>query len=169
MWDTNCFQLIRDKYAHTRSSSRTNKEHQILIYEIWDCLNETALIQCSYHCQYPRALQHSVTIFHIVLWKTMRLHLMLSLWLHMSGEKTRNRVSKNRPSGLILSISRNVCMSVCPSHFLTPFTDLFALIFWSPMSKLFRFLKSLGGENGKKLSPIWKLLLMKGVKSPRHN
>ena len=63
----NYFQLFRDKYAHTRSSIRTNKEHQILIYEIRDCLNETTLIQGSYHGQYPRALQHSVTIVHIIL------------------------------------------------------------------------------------------------------
>ena len=35
------------------------------------------------------------------------------------------------------------------------------------MSKLFRFSESLRKNNGKKWSKIWKLLLIKGVKSPR--
>ena len=38
---------------------------------------------------------------------------------------------------------------------------------YSPMSKLLRYLESLRKSNGKKWSHIWKLLLIKGVKSPR--
>ena len=37
----------------------------------------------------------------------------------------------------------------------------------SPMSKLLRYSKSLSKSNGKKWSQFWKLLLIKGVKSPR--
>ena len=53
------------------------------------------------------------------------------------------------------------------SVFLTPFTGLFAPTSRSPMSKLFRFSESLWKSNGKKWSQILKLLLTKGVKSPR--
>ena len=53
------------------------------------------------------------------------------------------------------------------SVFLTPFNNLFAPTSRSPMSKLFRVSESLGKSNGKKWSQIWKLLLIKGVKSPR--
>ena len=49
-----------------------------------------------------------------------------------------------------------------------PFKRLFAPTYWSPMSRLFRFLEFFGKSNGKKWSQIWKLLLLKGVKSP-HN
>ena len=68
-------------------------------------------------------------------------------------------------SGPILSISRNVrmsvCVFVCPSHFLTTF---FAPPSRSPMSKKFRFLESLGKRNGAKWSQISNFLLIKGVK-----
>ena len=37
----------------------------------------------------------------------------------------------------------------------------------SPMSKSLRYSKFLGKSNGKKWSQTWKLLLIKGVKSPR--
>ena len=37
---------------------------------------------------------------------------------------------------------------------------------WSPMSKLFRFVESLGKNNMKKWSQIWKLLLITDVKVP---
>ena len=60
-----------------------------------------------------------------------------------------------------------VCVFVCPSHFLTPFNGIFAPTSRIPMSKLFRFLGSLGKNNGKKWSQIWKLLFIKGVISPR--
>ena len=53
------------------------------------------------------------------------------------------------------------------SVFLTPLNNLFAPTSRSPMSKLFRVSESLGKSNGKKWSQIWKLLLIKGVKSPR--
>ena len=71
--------------------------------------------------------------------------------------------SKNRSSGPILSISRNISVFVCPSYFLTLFNSLFAPTFQSPTSKLFRFSESLGKSNDKKWSQIWKLLLIKGV------
>ena len=51
--------------------------------------------------------------------------------------------------------------------FLTPLNDHFALIFRSPVSKLFCLSESSGKSNRKKWSQIWKLLLIKGVKSPR--
>ena len=51
--------------------------------------------------------------------------------------------------------------------FLTPFNGLFAPTSRSPMSTLFRYSESLGKSNGKKWSQIGKLLLIKGVKSPR--
>ena len=51
--------------------------------------------------------------------------------------------------------------------FLTPFNGLFAPISRGPMWKLVRVSKSIGKSNGKKWSQICKLLLIKGVKSPR--
>ena len=51
--------------------------------------------------------------------------------------------------------------------FLTLFNGLFAPTSWNPLFKLFRFLEFLGKSNGKKWSQIWKLLLIKGAKSPR--
>ena len=52
-----------------------------------------------------------------------------------------------------------VCLSVSPSHFLTPFNNLFATISQSPMSKLFRYSESLGKSNEKKWSQILTFLL----------
>ena len=43
-----------------------------------------------------------------------------------------------------MSVCLFFCLSVCPSHFLTPFNGLFAPISWSPMSKSLRFLESFG-------------------------
>ena len=48
-------------------------------------------------------------------------------------------------------------------HLFTPFKRLFTPTSQSPMSKLFRFSKSLGKSNEK----IWQLFLIKGVRSPR--
>ena len=48
------------------------------------------------------------------------------------------------------------------------FKHCFVPTFQSQMSKLFRFLESLWKSNGKKWPMIWKLLVIKGVKSP-HN
>ena len=53
------------------------------------------------------------------------------------------------------------------SVFLTLFNGLFAPTSLNPMSKLFRFLESLGKSNGKKWSQIWQYLIIKGVKSSR--
>ena len=68
----------------------------------------------------------------------------------------------------MLSISQNVCRSVCPSvpvfTFEVPFKHLFAPTFWSQMSKSFRDTESLRKSYGKKCSQIWKLLLIKGGK-----
>ena len=60
----------------------------------------------------------------------------------------------------------SICVCAC-SHFEVPFKHLSAPTSPSPMSKLFRFSESLGKNNGMKWSKIWKLLLIKGVKSPR--
>ena len=71
--------------------------------------------------------------------------------------------SKHRPSGPMLSISRNVhifvclsvCLSVCVFTFEVPFNGIFAPIAWSRMSNIFRDSESLGKSNGKKWSQIW--------------
>ena len=52
-------------------------------------------------------------------------------------------------------------------HLFTPFKRLFAPTFRRPFSKLCRYLESLGKINKKKWSQIVKLLLIKGVNSPR--
>ena len=48
-----------------------------------------------------------------------------------------------------------------------PFKSFFAPTSKSPLSKLLRFLESLGKSNGQKWSQMWKLLLIKGVQAPR--
>ena len=53
-------------------------------------------------------------------------------------------------------------------HLFTPFKHLFPPASWSPMSNNFRLSESLEKSNGRKWSPIWKLLLKKGVKSQRN-
>ena len=50
-------------------------------------------------------------------------------------------------------------------HLFTLFKRLFAPHSKSPMSKLLRFLESLGENYGKKWSQIGKFLLIKGLKS----
>ena len=66
--------------------------------------------------------------------------------------------SKHRPSGPMLSISRNVRLSVCVFvrlfTFEVPFNGLFAPTPRSWMSNIFRDLKFLGKSNGKKWSNI---------------
>ena len=83
--------------------------------------------------------------------------------------------SKHRPSGPMLSISRNVLLSVRPSvrlsvclfTFEVPFNGLLAPTSRSRMSNIFRDLESLGKSNGKKWSHIWTFLLENCQKSPR--
>ena len=88
-------------------------------------------------------------------------------WAH-----TRCYFLKHRPPWPMLSISwfvhTFVCLCVCVFTFEVPFKRLFAPTSQSRMSKLFRSLESLGKSNGQKWSHIWKLLLIKGVKSPRN-
>ena len=70
--------------------------------------------------------------------------------------------SKHRPSGPMLSISRNVhmcvcvcvCVFVCLFTFEVPFNGLFAPNSRSRMSNIFRDSESLGKSNGKKWSHI---------------
>ena len=68
-------------------------------------------------------------------------------------------ISKHRPSGPMLSISRNVRLSVhvfvCLFTFEVPFNSLFAPTSQSRMSNIFRDSESLGKSNGKKWSNIW--------------
>ena len=72
------------------------------------------------------------------------------------------KFSKHRPSGPMLSISRDVrlcvCVSVCVCVFLftfeVPFNGLFAPTSRSWMSNIFRDSESLGKINGKKGSQI---------------
>ena len=75
----------------------------------------------------------------------------------------------------MLSISRNVRLSVCPSvrvsvrlfTFEVPFNGLFAPTSQSRMSNIFWDSESLGKSNGKKWSQIWTLLFENCRKSPR--
>ena len=63
----------------------------------------------------------------------------------------------------------SICLFVClfiRHTFTYRLIDIFAPTSWSQMSKLFRFFESLRRSNGKNLSQIWKLLLIKGVKLP---
>ena len=79
--------------------------------------------------------------------------------------------SKHRPSGPMLSISRNVRLSVCPSvcvfTFEVPFKRLFAPTSRSWMSNIFRDSEFLGKSNGKKWSQIGTFLFENCQKSPR--
>ena len=79
--------------------------------------------------------------------------------------------SKHRPSGLMLSISQNVrlsvCVSVCQFTFEVPFNGLFAPTSRSRMSNNFRDSESLGKSNRMKWSNNWTFLFGRGLKSPR--
>ena len=83
--------------------------------------------------------------------------------------------SKHRPSGPMLSISRNVCLSVrvfdrvfvCVFTFEVSFKRLFDPTSRNRMSNIFRDLQSLGKSNGKKWSHFGTFLLRSGLKSRR--
>ena len=85
--------------------------------------------------------------------------------------------SKHRPSGPMLSSSRNVRLSVCLSvrlcvclfTFEVPFNGLFAPTSQSRISNIFRDSESLGKSNGKKWSNIWTFLFGSGLKLPRNS
>ena len=64
------------------------------------------------------------------------------------------RFSKHRPSGPMLSISRNVRLYICLFTFEVPFNGLFAPTSRSQMSNIFTDSESLGKSNGKKWSQI---------------
>ena len=75
----------------------------------------------------------------------------------------------------MLSLSRNVRLSVCPSvclsvclfTFEVPLNGLFVPTSWSQMSNILRDSESLGKSYGKKWSNIWIFLFGSGLKSPR--
>ena len=79
--------------------------------------------------------------------------------------------SKHWPSRLMLSISRNVRLSVCPSvcvfTFEVPFKCLFAPTSQSRMFNIFRDSESLEKSNEKKWSQIWTFLFESCLKLPR--
>ena len=86
------------------------------------------------------------------------------------------KFSKHRPSGPMLSISRNVRpssirlsvrLSVCLFTFEVPFKRLIAPTSRSRMSNIFRDSESLGKSNGTKWSNIWTFLFENCLKSPR--
>ena len=89
------------------------------------------------------------------------------LWVFRVG------FSKHRPSGLMLSISRNVRLSVGLSvrlfTFEVPFKCIFAPTSQSQMSNIFRDSEFLGKSNGKKWSQIWTLLFRSSLKFPQKN
>ena len=66
-----------------------------------------------------------------------------------------------------IAAAQKVFYGLFSSHLFTPFNGPFAHTSRSSMSKMFRYLESLGKSNGKNWSQIWKLVLIKGVKSPR--
>ena len=83
--------------------------------------------------------------------------------------KNLYRFSKHWPSWPMLSISQCVRPCVCVLFcwfFEVPFKHLFSPTSQSGKSKNFRDSESFGKSNGKKWSQIWKLLLIKSVKSP---
>ena len=79
------------------------------------------------------------------------------------------------PPNMLHSLSGWHMKDICHTHFFyfikftfeVPFNGLFAPTSRSRMSNIFRDTESLGKSNGKKWSQIWKLWLIKGVKSPR--
>ena len=76
--------------------------------------------------------------------------------------------SKHQPSVhmcVCVCVCVSVSLSVCLFTFEVLFKRLFSPTSQSWMSKIFRDLESLGKNNGKKWYEIWKLLLVKGVKS----
>ena len=68
------------------------------------------------------------------------------------------------PKGCKIAAAKKVFYRFFLLDLFTPFKSLFAPASQSPMSKLFRFLKSVGISNEKKWSQICKLLLIKGAK-----
>ena len=68
-----------------------------------------------------------------------------------------------------LYVDLSICVSVCLSDrlftFEVPFKRLFAPTSQNQMSKILRDSESLGGRNEKKWFELWKLLLIKGVKT----
>ena len=83
----------------------------------------------------------------------------------------QKQFSKHQPSGPMLSISRNVRLSirlcVCVFTFNVPFNGLFAPSSWSRMSNIFRDSESLGKSNKKKWSNIWTFMFGNVLKLPR--
>ena len=65
-----------------------------------------------------------------------------------------------------MCVRLSVCVSVFLFTFEVPFNGIFDPTSRSRMTKLFRDSESSGKSNGKKWSQIWKLLLIKAVKSP---
>ena len=92
---------------------------------------------------------------------------------------TQNSSRENRQGysclsiGPMLSMSWNVCLSLCLSvHVFTfevPFKRLFAPISQKRMSNIFRDPESLGKSNGKKWSQIWTFMFGNGLKLPNKN
>ena len=93
--------------------------------------------------------------------------------LHPSA-LTCTAFSKHQPSGPMLSISRNVrlsvclwvCVSVCLFPFEVPFKRLFAPTSRSRMSNIFRDSESLGKSNWKRWYNIWTFLFDNCLKLP---
>ena len=89
------------------------------------------------------------------------------LILYHSSKPIQWIFSNHWLSGPMLSISWNVRSCVCLFTFEVRFKYLFAPNSQSQMSKVIKDSESLGQSKEKKWSQIWKLLLIKGVKSPR--
>ena len=134
----------------------------LLIWDWWREMQDKLLYKCSlHHIEYNLAY----IIYILKLFCPIQIK-PLSLEIYFS---------KHRPSGPMLSISRFVRLSVCPSvrpsvclfTFEVPFNGLFAPTSRSRMSNIFWDSESLGKSSGKKWSQIWTFLFENCLKSPR--
>ena len=97
-------------------------------------------------------------------WANTKVTWQLSKMRVRGVKATFGQCPKEKGLFLCLPLLSRICLVTV---FLTSFNGLSVPISGSPMSKLFRLSESLGKSNVKKWSQIWKLLLIKCVKSPR--
>ena len=104
-------------------------------------------------------------------WVMTHMHCLVYIYEINRFAQRADAFYKSKCPSMCPSVCLSFCLSVCLSVYLftfeVPFKCLFAPIFQSWISKVFRDSVFLGKSNGKKWSQIWKLLLIKGVKLPR--
>ena len=114
-------------------------------------LGRFGLVVAMFGCRFV-GLSPSNAIFKVLKSKWFYMECSSLLILIDSGERYHHYLySKHRPSGPMLSISRNVhifvCLFVCLFTFEVPFNGLFAPTSRSRMSNIFRDSESLGKSN----------------------